>query len=98
LLFLQQEDGPEPRNDDGSNFQFLPVAPMVLFGKNAPPPSKGIMRIQPGTAKLTPKQKQTSNIVAPRAQTKVRKMIVRKIWKEAGPSSTHQEAPITSQV
>jgi hypothetical protein len=57
LLFLQQEDGPEPKNDVGSTFQFLQVAPMVLFGKNAPPLSKGIMQIQPGTAKLTPKRK-----------------------------------------
>jgi hypothetical protein len=98
LLLLQQEDGPEPRNDDGSNFQFLPVAPVVLFSKNAPPPSKGIMRIQPSTAKLTPKWKRSSDTVAPRTHTKVRKMIARKIQKEVGPSSTLQEAPITSQV
>jgi hypothetical protein len=67
--FLQQEDGPEPKNDDGSNFQFLLVAPVVLFGKNAPPCSKGIMRIQPSTAKLTPKQKQSSAAVATQART-----------------------------
>jgi hypothetical protein len=95
---LQQEDGLEPKNDDGSNFQFLPVALVVLFGKNAPPPSKGIMRIQPRTTKLTPKRKRFSDTVAPRAHTKVRKMLVRKIRKEAGPSSTSQEAPIASQV
>jgi hypothetical protein len=35
---------------------------------------------------------------APRAQTKARKMIVRKIRKEAGPSSTDQEAPSVNQV
>jgi hypothetical protein len=56
LLFVQQEDGSKPRNDDVSTFQFLPVAPMVLFGKNAPPVLKGIMQIQPGTVKLTPKR------------------------------------------
>jgi hypothetical protein len=56
------------------------------------------MWIQRGTAKLTPKQKQPSDIAAPLAQIKVRKMIVKKIWKEAGPSSTNQEAPIASQV
>jgi hypothetical protein len=39
----QQEDGSEPKNDDGSIFQFLPIAPVVLFGNNAPPPSKSIM-------------------------------------------------------
>jgi hypothetical protein len=95
---LQQEDGSEAKNDDGSNFLILPVAPVVLFGKNAPPPAKGIMRIQPSTAKLTPKRKRSSDTVAPRAHTKVRKMLVRKIRKEAGPSSTSQEAPIAGQV
>jgi hypothetical protein len=63
--FLQHEDGPESKNDDGSDFQFLPVAPMVLFGKHVPPPSKGIMQIQPSTAKLTPKRKRPSDAVAP---------------------------------
>jgi hypothetical protein len=98
LLFLQQEDGPEPKNDDGSPLQFSPVAPLVLFGKNSPPPSKGITQIQPGTAKLTLKRKRSSDAAAPRAQIKVRKMIVRKIRKEIEPSSTSQEAPIASQV
>jgi hypothetical protein len=98
LARLQQEDGPKPKNDDGSNFRFLPVAPIVLFGKNAPPPSKGIMRIQPSTAKLTPKWKRYSDAVAPRAHTKVRKMLVRKIRKDTGPSSTSQEAPTAGQV
>jgi hypothetical protein len=41
---LQQQDDPEPKNDDGSTFKFLPVAPVVLFGKNAPPLSKVIMQ------------------------------------------------------
>jgi hypothetical protein len=50
------------------------------------------------TAKLTPKWKRSSDTVAPRAHTKVRKMLVRKIRKEAGPSSTSQEAPIAGQV
>jgi hypothetical protein len=98
LFYLQQEDGPEPKNDDGSTFKFLPVAPVILFGKNAPPPSKVIMRIQPDSAKSASKRKRASDNAAPRAQTKVRKMTVRKILKEAGPSSTDQEAPIVNQV
>jgi hypothetical protein len=98
LAPLQQEDGPEPKNDDRSNFRLLPVAPVVRFGKNAPPPSKGILRIQPSTAKLTPKRKRSSDAIASRAHTKVRKMLVRKLQKEIGPSSTSQEAPIPSQV
>jgi hypothetical protein len=56
------------------------------------------MRIQPDSAKLASKRKRTSDIAAPRAQTKVRKMTVRKIRKEAGPSSTDQEAPNVNQV
>jgi hypothetical protein len=98
LFSLQQEDGSEPKNDDGSTFKFLPVAPIVLFGKNAPPPSKVIMQIQPDSAKSASKQKRASDIAAPRAQTKVRKMTVRKIRKEAGPSSTDQEALNINQV
>jgi hypothetical protein len=52
---LQQEDGPEPKNDDGSTFKFLPAAPVALFGKNAPSLSKIMMRIQPDFAKLASK-------------------------------------------
>jgi hypothetical protein len=48
--------------------------------------------------KVDPKVEMSSDAVAPRARTKVRKMLVRKIRKEAGPSSTSQEAPIASQV
>jgi hypothetical protein len=95
---LQQEDGPEPKNDDGSSFKFLPVAPVVLFDNNAPPLSKVIMQIQPYSAKSASKRKRASDIAAPRAQTKARKMTVRKIRKEAGPSSIDQEAPIVNQV
>jgi hypothetical protein len=98
LFSLQQEDGPEPKNDDGSTFTFLPVAPVVLFGKNAPPASKVIMQIQPDSAKSASKRKGASDIAAPQAQTKARKMTVSKIQKEARPSSTDQEAPIVNQV
>jgi hypothetical protein len=47
---------------------------------------------------VDPKRKRSSDAVAPRAHTKARKMLVRKIQKEAGPSSTIQEAPIAGQV
>jgi hypothetical protein len=56
------------------------------------------MRIQPDSTKLASKQKRVSDVAAPRAQIKAKKMIVRKIWKEAGPSSTDQEAPNVNQV
>jgi hypothetical protein len=98
LFSLQREDGPEPKNDDGSTFKFLPVAPVALFGKNAPPPSKVIMRIQPDSTKLASKRKRVSDAAAPRAQMEAKKMTVRKIRKEAGPSSMDQEAPNMNQV
>jgi hypothetical protein len=85
-------------NNDGSPFCFLPVAPVVLFGKNAPPPSKSIMQIQPSTAKLTPKRKRSSEAVAPRARAKTRKVLVRKVRKEAAPSPPNPEVPVTNQV
>jgi hypothetical protein len=62
---MQQEDGPEPKNDNGSTFKFSRIVPMTLFGKNAPPPSKAIMQIKPGSAKLAFKRKQVSNVAAP---------------------------------
>jgi hypothetical protein len=71
---------------------------VVLFGKNAPSHSKSIMQIQPSTAKLTPKQRRSSDVVAPRAHAKTRKVVVRKIRKATGPSSTSQEAPVASYV
>jgi hypothetical protein len=85
-------------NDDGSPFCFLPIAPVVLFGKNAPPPSKSIMQIQPSAAKLTPKRKRSSDAVAPRARAKTRKVLVKKIRKEAAPSSPNPEIPVANQV
>jgi hypothetical protein len=54
---LQQEDGLEPKNDDGSTFKFLLAAPVALFGKNAPPLSKVMMQVQPDSMKLASKQK-----------------------------------------
>jgi hypothetical protein len=85
-------------NDDGSPFRFSLIAPVVLFGKNAPPPSKSIMQIQPSTAKLTPKRKQSSEAAAPRARAKTRKVLVRKVRKETAPSSPNPEIPVANQV
>jgi hypothetical protein len=82
----------------GSPFYFSPIAPVVLFGKNAPPPSKSIMQIQPSTAKLTPKQRQSSEAVAPRTRAKTRKVLVRKVRKETAPFSPNPEIPVANQV
>jgi hypothetical protein len=46
LSLLQQQDGPELEHDKLS-FSYLPVAPIVLFCKNAPPMSKIILDRQP---------------------------------------------------
>jgi hypothetical protein len=71
---------------------------VVLFGKNAPPPLKSIMQIQPSTAKLTPKPKRSSEAVAPQARAKTRKVLIKKIRKEAAPSSPNLEVPVANQV
>jgi hypothetical protein len=85
-------------NDDGTPFCFLPVAPVVLFGKNAPPTSKSVMQIQPSTVKLTPKRKRLSEAVAPRARAKTRKVLVRKVRRETTPSSPNPASPVANQV
>jgi hypothetical protein len=56
------------------------------------------MQIQSDSTKWASKRKRVSDVAAPRAQIKAKKMIVRKIRKEAGPSSTDQEAPNVNQV
>ncbi|KAK1670918.1 hypothetical protein QYE76_059077 [Lolium multiflorum] len=40
----EQQDGPEPVDDDGSPFRFLPPAPVVLYCKNSPPLKKVVMQ------------------------------------------------------
>jgi hypothetical protein len=50
------------------------------------------MRIQPDSTKSASKRKRVSDVAAPQAQIKARKMIVRKIRKEDEPSSIDQEA------
>jgi hypothetical protein len=54
LSLLQQQDGPKLEYDDLS-FSYLPVAPVVLFYKNAPPMSKIIMDSQPDSSKSNSK-------------------------------------------
>ncbi|KAK1649458.1 hypothetical protein QYE76_067263 [Lolium multiflorum] len=68
----QQQDGPEPINDDGSLFKFLPPAPVVLFCKNSPPFKKVVMQSQPIPTKSAPKSKESSGPAAPRASVRAR--------------------------
>ncbi|KAK1605078.1 hypothetical protein QYE76_028751 [Lolium multiflorum] len=65
----QQQDGPEPVDDDGSPFKFLPPAPVVLFCKSSPPLKKVVMQSQPISPKSASKSKVSSRPAAPRAST-----------------------------
>jgi hypothetical protein len=56
------------------------------------------MQIQPSTAKLTPKRKRLSEAAAPRVCAKTRKTLVRKVRKDAAPSSPDPPSPVTNQV
>jgi hypothetical protein len=56
LSLLQQQDGLELEYDNLS-FSYLPVAPVVLFCKNAPPMSKIILDSQPDSSKSASKRK-----------------------------------------
>ncbi|XP_025828622.1 uncharacterized protein LOC112903589 [Panicum hallii] len=55
------------------------------------------MQIQPSTAKLTPKRKRLLEAVAPQARAKTRKILVRKVRKEATPSSPVPSSPVVAQ-
>src|SRR3954464_8423953 len=87
---LQQQDGPEPTNDDGSSFEFLPPAPVVLFCKNSPPLKKVVMQNQPILPKSAPKNQAASGSAASRVPTKtrttVRKVTARKTLRRRSPS------------
>jgi hypothetical protein len=56
LSLLQQQDSLELEYDDLS-FSYLPVAPVVLFCKNAPPMLKIILDSQSDSSKSASKQK-----------------------------------------
>src|SRR3954463_6967375 len=72
---LQQQDGPEPTDSDGSPFEFFPPAPVVLFCKNSPPLKKVMMQNQPITPQSASKKQVTSTSAAPRVPTKTRTMM-----------------------
>jgi hypothetical protein len=64
LFLLQQQDGSELEYDNLS-FSYLPVAPVVLFYKNAPHMSKIILDNQPDSSKSASKQKRVPQAAAP---------------------------------
>ncbi|KAK1666344.1 hypothetical protein QYE76_054503 [Lolium multiflorum] len=85
----QEQDGPEPKQADGSPFTFLPPAPVVLFCRNSPSLKQVIMQGQPISPKSASKNKASSGSVAPRASTQarkaVRKVAARKTLKRKAP-------------
>ncbi|KAK1602680.1 hypothetical protein QYE76_007857 [Lolium multiflorum] len=85
----QEQDGPEPKQTDGSPFTFLPPAPVVLFCRNSPSLKQVIMQGQPISPKSASKNKASSGPVAPRASTQarkaVRKVAARKTLKRKAP-------------
>ncbi|KAK1661904.1 hypothetical protein QYE76_050063 [Lolium multiflorum] len=90
----QQQDGPEPVDDDGSPFRFLPPAPVVLFCKNSPSLKKVVMQSQPMTPKSASKSRVSSGPAAPRASVKartaVRKVAARKTLKRQSPTPAQE--------
>ncbi|KAK1603164.1 hypothetical protein QYE76_018776 [Lolium multiflorum] len=87
---LKEQDGPEPKQTDGSPFSFLPPAPVVLFCRSSPPLKQVIMQGQPISPKSASKSKASSGPVAPRASSQVRKA-VRKV---AGRKTLKRKTPV----
>src|SRR3954464_1620332 len=87
---LQQQDGPEPTHSDGSPFEFLPPAPVVLFCKNSPPLKKVVMQNQPishkPASKNTAAPGSAASRVPPKTRTAVRKVAARKTLRRRSPS------------
>jgi hypothetical protein len=64
LSLLQQQDDPELEHDELS-FSYLPVAPIVLFCKNAPPMSKILLDRQPNCSRSAFEQKRVPQATTP---------------------------------
>jgi hypothetical protein len=90
LYLLQQQDGPEPTNEDGSSFEFFPPAPVVLFCKNSPPLKQVVMQNQPISPKSASKSQATAKSAASRVPTRtrtaVRKVVAKKTSRRRSPS------------
>jgi hypothetical protein len=69
LSLLQQQDGLELKHDELS-FSYLPMAPVVLFCKNAPPMSKIVLDRQPDCSRSAFKRKQGPQVAAPEPRSR----------------------------
>ena len=94
----QEPDSPEPEHEDGPSIELVPTAPVVLFGKNAPPLSKVLLQSQQSksSSKASAKRKETPVADAP--QAKARKTTVKKSRPAAWPTPSDPETTTEKQV
>ena len=94
----QGPDSSEPEHEDGPSIELIPTAPVVLFGKNAPPLSKVLLQSQQSTSssKASTKRKEAPAADAPRAKAK--KMTVKKNRPVTPPIPSDPETSTDKQV
>jgi hypothetical protein len=99
FAFLQAQDGPEPENDDGTPFEFAPTAPVMLFGRDAPPLAKVILHGASRQGKsLVVKVGKRKRSAAAAPQAKPRKMITRQGRQATPPIPSESEHSTDDQV
>ena len=101
MLASSQESGDsESEHDVGSSIKLVPTAPVVLFGRDAPPLSKVLLQSQPERSKsfykALAKRKIAPAAAAPRA--KARKTTTRRDRRVASPIPSDSETPSDNQV
>ena len=94
----QELDSSELEHEDGPSIKFVPTAPVVLFGKNAPPLSKVLLQGQQTkpSSKASAKRKEAPIANAP--QVKVRKTIIKKNRPAASSTPSDPETSADKQV
>jgi hypothetical protein len=97
--FLQARDGPEPKSDDGTPFEFAPTAPVVLFGKDAPPLAKVILHGASRQGKsLVVRVGKRKRSAAAAPQVKPKKMTTRQDRQATPPTPSESKRSIEEQV
>ena len=96
LSSLQELDNSEPEAEDDPLIELSPVAPVVLFGKNAPPLSKVLMQSYQAkpSSKASAKRKEAPVADAPQAK----KAIVKRKRPVISPISSDSETSADKQV
>jgi hypothetical protein len=99
FAFLQAQDGLEPENDDDTPFEFAPTAPVVLFGKDAPPLAKAILHGASRQGKsLVVRVSKRKRPAAAAPQVKSRKMTTRQNRQATPPTPSESEHSTEDQV